>query len=166
MDEKQALLDELNDLRLPEVGILPALGWWILLFVLLCAGMALWWHRRRQRARYWLQEAHAELSALRRDVEQASSSEILSRTSRLVRRILLMAQPRREVASLQGEALLSSLDELCGQPVFTAGFGRLLLTGPYERAPDVGPHDLTALLDSVEALCQGAARRSGSGMRS
>lgn len=152
MNEQEALLAQLQDVRLPSVSHWPAPGWWLLAALavaLLAAGFAWRRHRRQQ---YWLYEADMALAALRNELSSTPAADILARASVLVRQLLLLVEQRSDVAALQGEELLDTLDSVCGKPVFSKGPGRLLASGPYQRSPETQLEELFALLDVVDLL--------------
>lgn len=152
MDERDALLAQLSGLQTPPVSHWPAIGWWLLALLLLVAIFGVLWLWQRHRQAAWRREARSELQALRATVGSRPAEEILQGASVLARRLLLIAEPRSQVAALHGEPWLERLDSAAGQPVFTHGFGRLLLEQPYQRAPQVPPDDLHALLDALTVL--------------
>ena len=136
--------------------MMPAPGWWILAaFGLLLGAVSFYWYRRYQR-KGWQREAFLELEQLRSALGDVPPARTLSSTSTLVRRVVLAARPRSDVASLHGEAWLKLLDSIVGKPVFRDGFGRLLETGPYQANPSLGENDLNELLDVVAELINAA----------
>ncbi|MGQ7843343.1 DUF4381 domain-containing protein [Granulosicoccus sp. 3-233] len=159
--ESQALLDQLKDVRIPDVSPWPAVGWWVLLVLLLVLLFVARFAYRRYQARRWQREAFAELQRLRRHSPAQPVNRTLSDCSRLTRRVLLSVLGREQVASLQGRAWLNALDDVTGQALFGSGFGRLLEAGPYQRAPEVEQHDLESLFDAIEELIRAAGRRPG-----
>ena len=104
MNETEELLSQLRGVQAPEVSAIPAYGWWILaglLIILSYLGYRIYKHYA---SRQWLREARAELLRLQTQVHDTPVAQTLADTSRLARRVLLVAQPREEVASLHGEA--------------------------------------------------------------
>ncbi|MFK7861118.1 MAG: DUF4381 domain-containing protein [Granulosicoccus sp.] len=160
MNETEALLSQLRDIQAPDVSVIPAPGWWILLAACLLSGLLFYLMSSRYRRRGWQREARATLDRLRVEAGNASVSQSLSGVSQLVRRVVLVARPREEVASLHGEAWLDELDEICGKPLFKAGFGKLLEQGPYQQNPQLSIDDLHALMDVVAELIDAAGRSS------
>jgi hypothetical protein len=77
----------------------------------------------------------------------------------------LVARPRAEVASLQGKEWLDELDAICGDSVFSSGFGELLSQGPYQRDVHLEDADMQALLDVVERFIKSAARQPAAQVR-
>lgn len=152
MDEEAELLSRLQGLEVPAVSAWPAIGWWLLAVLLLLVLFGGLWWRRRYRHDAWRREANAAIEDLRAAADREPAEVVLRRCSALARRLLLIAEPRAEVAALHGEPWLERLDAAARQPVFTQGFGRLLLEQPYQRAPQVPPHDLQALVDALAVL--------------
>jgi len=165
MNEIDALLAGMRDVHAPPVSAWPALGWWllVLLVVLLC--FFLWQLLQRRRRLQWRFEARAELATLRADLGTAPTTSILARCSALVRRLVLVAEPRTAIAGLHGEAWLEKLDTVCRQPVFSHGFGRLLLDQPYQPTPSVSTDDLESLLDAIDTLMKAVQRQQLRGRR-
>ncbi|MFK8083759.1 MAG: DUF4381 domain-containing protein [Granulosicoccus sp.] len=160
MNDTQALLSQLRDIHAPEVGLLPAPGWWIVLLVCVLIGWMLFRAFNRYQQRGWQREAKATLDRLRKEADKAPVAQSLSATSRLVRRVVLATRPREAVASLQGDAWLDELDDICGKPLFKMGFGKLLEQGPYQASPQLSHDDLNALMDVVAELIDAAGRKS------
>ncbi len=150
----------LRDLHLPApIGWWPpAIGWWLVLGVLLVlvAGGLLW--RRWQRRPRPMQRALAELAALEADVGRDRAHK-LQALSVLMRRVALTLDPREQVAGRAGADWLRWLDELDGSDRFTQGPGRWLAEAPFRPAPT------EAEWLELSALCrvwlETAARRGG-----
>ncbi len=158
MNEKEALLNQLRSVHVPEVSGVPAMGWWILLLALIVLA-AVWrlWRKRRQ-ARLWQREANGELARIRESIEQHPASITLSDTSKLARRVLLKTKGRQAVASLHGAEWLKALDDVAGRSLFADGFGSLLESSQYQRDPHVNPSDLHSLMDAMDELIRSSAR--------
>lgn len=163
MNETEALLSQLRGVQAPEVSTIPAYGWWILAALVIALIYLAYRIYKRHASRQWQREARAELLRLRMQAADAPVAQTLADTSRLARRVLLLAQPREEVASLHGEAWLVRLDQVCRKPLFTLGFGRLLEAGPYQREPAVSATDLNALFEAMDDLIASAHTRNGVG---
>ncbi len=163
--DTQALLDQLRDVQPPAVSALPAMGWWLLLLCLVLLVVAVLLAVRRHRARRWQREARVELQRLRNEVASRSVSSTLADCSQLARRVLLIVHEREDIAGLQGMPWLDALDDVCQQPLFAQGFGRLLEAAPYQRDPQISQHDLESLFDAVEELIRSVARRPSTKVR-
>ena len=113
MDEKEALLSQLKSVHVPEVSMVPAIGWWVLCACLIALVALVFWLRKKHAERLWLRQARHELKRIREQSETQAVSSTLADTSRLARQLLLLCKPREEVASLHGNAWLEALDEIC-----------------------------------------------------
>jgi HEPN domain-containing protein len=129
------LLERLSDISTPTpVSYWPQTdAWWGMAGVLVIALLYFGWrfHRRWRRDAY-RRAALAELTALKALVQQDDTA-FEHGITRLLRRAALAVSPRREVASLYGEAWLTYLDRQMGGTEFTDGAGRVLLSAPYRR---------------------------------
>jgi hypothetical protein len=120
----------LRDVHLPPAPSWwpPAPGWWIVVVVLLsCILVALFWMQRRQRRyRLWRQGFDATCGREATPGHVAAMSELLRRAAR---------RADADADRLQGEAWLRFLDGKQGR-AFSEGAGRLLLEGGYRRDVD------------------------------
>ncbi len=137
-DPHQAL--QLRDIHLPPPPPFwpPAPGWWIVAAVLLALAAwgshAAWRRLRLQRQRRHLMDVLARLES---GLVAERSPQALMQVSVLLRRLALGRFPRAQVAALTGPAWLRFLDESGGRGRFADGPGRILGSGPYQRAlPD------------------------------
>lgn len=134
-DPQQAL--QLRDIHLPPAPPFwpPAPGWWIVAAVLLAllawGAHAAWRQLRLRRQRRRLMDVLARLES---GLVSERSPEGLANISVLLRRLALMRFPRASVATLTGTAWLRFLDESGGKGRFADGPGRVLGSGPYQRA--------------------------------
>lgn len=141
----------LRDIHLPAPisGWPPAIGWWLVLalLILLSVGVvrAVYRARRMTPARLALRA----LDELQQSSEQ-DAPEKARQLSILMRRAALTLRDRRQVASLTGEAWLCWLDEMMGENEarFRQGPGKLLIEAPY-RALSTGQE-----LDGLFELCR------------
>jgi len=162
MNDKEALLNQLRDVELPEVSGMPAPGWWILLCLLLICLVACLYLLRRRKTHLWQRQAEQQLRAIRNSVGREPSVNILARCSELARKVVLAVDRRERVSHLHGEAWLEKLDDICARPEFSHGIGQLLLDQPYQKQPTVAKQDLDALLDSMQVLVSSAKGYRGS----
>jgi len=132
----------LRDIHLPEpVGWWPpALGWWLLLGLLLLATIGLVFLWRRRQGRRYRRLALAELEGL----AQLPPAELAAGLSQLLRQAALCYFPAQECAGLWGEDWLRFLDRPFNDQPFSQGIGRALLDAPYRPEASV---DGPALLD-------------------
>lgn len=149
--EQMDPLAQLKDIHLPEpVGLWPlAWGWWVLLIliVLILAWIVFLWRRQQARNRYRaLAIAELHRAKLIFDQERDVAS-YLQHVSIILRRAALTGCGDSYHANLSGEAWLQWLDNQCPaiHKNFTAGPGRVLLTGPYQKAPEADIESLHKL---------------------
>lgn len=156
--DRDALLAQLRDAHAPPVSGWPAPGWWALALLLLVLLALLLWRYRHRRRRLWQRQAQTELARIREHSSAQPVSRTLADCSTLCRRVLMVARGREHSAALHGQAWLDALDAVAGRALFAGGFGRLLEAGPYQRAPEVGQHDLESLFDAIDELIRAASR--------
>lgn len=140
----------LRDIHLPEaVGFWPpAPVWWAL--ALLLPALLFGLHRlyKRIRRRSAVKIAGKLLEAMRRE-RDGDAKRTVAALSALLRRVALSTAPRRDVASLSGDAWLHYLDCSLPDAPFTQGPGRCLADAHYRPQP---PND--AELDALFELCE------------
>jgi len=161
MDEKDALVNQLRDIELPDVSNTPAPGWWALLVLIVALVLVGIFMLQRRRATLWQRQANQQLQSIRESVEHEPSINVLTSCSELARQVVLAVDQREQVAQLHGEAWLEKLDDICARPEFTQGIGQLLLDQPYQKQPAVAKQDLDALLDSMQVLIKSANGYAG-----
>ena len=127
----------LRDIHLPDPISWwpPAIGWWLLLGLVLLMSAGLVYGVRRWRR---LTPARRALQALDRLESDSNMTvrEKLQELSVLMKRVALSLNPRAAVAGLTGENWLRWLDETAGTVGFREGPGRRLAEAPYRPAPD------------------------------
>lgn len=144
-------LKDLRDIHLPPPisHWPPAPGWFFLAgLILAVAGYVSYrllkhWHQTRAKRFALKQLIHLE----ERYHNQGSVQIITEELSILVRRTALAAFPRKEVASLEGNAWLQFLDKTGNTNLFSSGPGRILSTAPYQRK--INP-DIKSVFDVVK----------------
>lgn len=156
MKEKEALLNQMRDVALPEVSATPAIGWWLLLLLFVLLLIALVFFYRRWRARLWQRQARLELQNIRHQLGREPDNALLSRCSQLARKVVLATDHREQVAGLHGEAWLAKLDDICAKPEFSQGIGRSLLDQPYRKQSVLAEQDFNALFESMDVLINAA----------
>ena len=144
----------LRDIHLPDPisGWPPAIGWWLLLalLVLLGVGLSLWLkHRRRETP---VKRALRQLA----DIETADldTREKLQALSGLMKRVALSLDAREAVAGMSGPDWLAWLASRTGDLRFEQPLGRLLIEAPFRPQADAAAlRELLALCrDSLTAL--------------
>lgn len=122
--DAQALLTQLRDIHSPGIGGFPIAPVWFLLALALVlfvvAATAFFKRRRHKRLQMiWRHQAMQELEQIKHQSASQSASATAAACSRLLRRITLVALPRKKVAGLTGKAWLSALDKLHGSSEFS-----------------------------------------------
>lgn len=127
-------LPQLKDIHLPaDPSIWPlALGWWLLLVLLL--GIALWLFfaiRKYTHIKKHKRMLFDELTQLEKKLKLSPDKNLLAETNILLRRLALACYPDANVASLTGSGWLQFLDESGNTKDFSRGAGRILIDAPY-----------------------------------
>lgn len=143
-------LSQLRDIHLPDpVGWWPpAIGWWILAFLVLAAVIGgiywLWWRHKRLA---YKREAIKQMETIRaRYLNTQDDQQLLSELSSLLKRTAITRYGRDEIAGMAGETWLSFLDRTGHTSEFSEGSGRMLVNR-FSPAPSV---DSSELIHAVE----------------
>jgi hypothetical protein len=140
----------LKDIHLPDAALWwpPAPGWWLLLIALILMVFA------GRYFRYWLHHRSyrtlslREYKAIHQSFDQAQDYKVLlAEVSSLLRRTAISYQGRQSTASLTGADWITQLNQLSGEPCFTAEQQELLISGQYRRELQ---YDVDALFASCE----------------
>lgn len=120
------LIDLLAPVPEPDpVSMVPQTAGWIWLGLVLLAVLA---------AIIWRIRIHRKKNAYRRQaLEELKTSSDPAGIAQILRRTALVAYPRANVASLNGDAWLVFLDNSYNGNGFSSGPGRLIADGPYQR---------------------------------
>ena len=131
-------LAQLRDIHLPGPveSWPPAIGWWILLAIILLLVLAVFnWLYQRWRANRYRREALKELRQLHENYQQHGDDLLyLARFQTLLKRVALTRFSREDVASLTGESWVSFLDRTSHSQEFSMGKGQALIDGNYTPA--------------------------------
>jgi hypothetical protein len=123
-------LENLREIFLPgPVSWMPqTIGWYVVFgIVLLLAGWRVYRSFRRLRANRYRRFALEELEVIEKELQQPEKrANALAEIPVLVKRTVLSAFPRTDVAGLSGETWLAFLDKTMGGREFRKGEGRLL----------------------------------------
>ncbi len=128
----------LRDIHLPPPPSSwpPAWEWWAILALVVVVLVGLVFSIRRYRQQRLRRLALRELRQLARQLrQQGESPELLAELSRFCRRLMVYRYGYQAATALYGEEWLQRLDQELGGSEFTAGVGRVLATGPYQRQP-------------------------------
>lgn len=155
-DQTQALLSQLRGVQQSWWWdwFPPAIGWWIVIGLLVCIGVLVyrWWQRRRA-ARAWQHATLEQLEQLLAGVQadKGLADEAIAACSILMRRVALAHHPRANVAGLTDEAWLTCLDQLSQSELYTQGVGRLLAQHPFMPPQQLTSSMAIELLEAVKA---------------
>ena len=145
-------LQALHDIVEPTApALLPlAPGWYVLAVALiLVVAMALRWLWRRRQTGTYRRQALLELAALR-DTSIATPHERISALAVLLRRVALHGAPRKQVASLSGDAWIAYLSSN-SRYAPSANVASLLSHAPYAKLAAGDGTDIGAAFDYVAA---------------
>jgi hypothetical protein len=141
----------LRDIHLPEtIGWWPpAMGWWILvILILVLSTIAIWLYKRITR-KTAVKTAKKILQSIKQD-NSLDDKEKLVKLSELIRRVAVSLSPRKETASLTGQAWLEYLDSTVTGSPFASGAGKILAGGHYQKnlANDVDMSQLITICEN------------------
>ena len=145
----------LRDIHLPDAITWwpPAIGWWLLLAVIVVALFACWLLYKKITSKTAVKSATALLLSIKQ-AENKDPLETLKQLSACVRRVSISVNPRSEVASLTGEKWLKYLDQSVEGTPFSSGVGRYLSDALYRKnAPE--ELELGALVELCEHWLKG-----------
>lgn len=152
---------ELEDIHLPaQPGLWPpAIGWWLLLLLVIAAlGFATHRFRRYRQRRKHLRKIQRALTSLEPLPGKRANPQTLTEVNQLLRTLALMYFPDQDIASLTGQAWLEFLDHSGKTRAFTEGAGKLLATGPYVATLPPS-HDLHELIIVVKKWVKQVTRK-------
>ena len=135
-------LQQLRDIHLPDPPGWwpPAVGWWILGLAILAAvvGLVYAW-RYWQSKRAPLKQALAQLDELHQAFleNRLDAVAYADQADRLIKRVLIHAGHRRDVARLSGQAWVDYLSSILDDPEFSTHAGRALGDQRFEPHPDL-----------------------------
>ncbi len=142
----------LKDIHLPEPISWwpPALGWWLLLALILGVIAFIFlvrWLYLRYRKPAWYYDAKQLLQTIEYQYKtQADANVCLRELSMLLRRVSLSHDPDPLVASLTGKAWLRYLDKILPQAKFNTELGQLLITIPFQNKSNIESRQVFKLL--------------------
>lgn len=127
----------LREIHLPEAVAWwpPAIGWWLLVFLVLAlVWLGFWFFRRLLHSKKAVRSAKKLLAELKND-SSLDQAQKLAKLSMLLRRVAISLSPDKTVAGLTGQAWLQYLDRNTTGGPFNEGVGRLLMESPYRQLP-------------------------------
>ena len=141
----------LRDLHLPEpIGWWPpAMGWWLVLGLLIALGIGAFLLIQRHRRATPLKRAFEALKELesRTDIK---AEERLQSISAIIKRFAMSIAPREEVAGLSGDAFFEWIKARINDQSFSSFRLELLRTSPYQRISE--DLDLDVLMTDCRQL--------------
>jgi len=149
-------LQQLRDVHLPPDPAWwpPALGWWMVALGAIALVVWLIWkaisaYQKRapiRAAKHLLGDAHEQYQA-----GAISAVDYLHRSNELLKRLLVRALGREDLAPLSGSRWLQALDQLSGSTAFSDGPGKALGDARFEAAPQIDVETLHPQLQQVLA---------------
>lgn len=152
--EPQDPLAQLRDIHLPDAVSAwpPAPGWWLLAAIII----ALLCYLAVRIKKHWQQNNYRKL-ALKQlaELNQDQPIAYLQQLNQLLKRTALVANPNKDIASLNGEKWLTflSTESLSDKKTlmdFQQGAGQVLAQGPYAPLSTANKINITALEDLAQ----------------
>jgi len=140
--DKAELLALLHDVQVPQVSAWPAPGWWVLGFLFIAWLVAIMLNKKRQRVyaqNAWRREALDKLSDIETRLPSADDEQrhqLVKEVSSLLRRVMMQASGRSQVAGLTADAWLNELNAINSDTQLDASLHRLLTDIPYQTVPN------------------------------
>lgn len=150
----------LKDIHLPDMSLWwpPALGWWVLLILIvgLVVGLPYLWRWLKHKSVKKLSLIEFQQITKTFD-QQEDKRRLVGELSTLLRRILMSYQGRHDTAALSGTNWVEHLNELVAEPCFSHEEEGLLAQGQYQRDPDF---DTQRFMQNCEGWINALPRRS------
>lgn len=134
-------LPQLQDIHLPtSPGIWPlAIGWWILLTLIIFLGVWLLLRIRRQaKLKKQRDMIFSLLDNLEKKLKEKPGNDVIAEINTLMRQLAINYYPRNIIASLTGANWLDFLDLSGKTKNFSRGAGRILIDAPYQPEDHAG----------------------------
>ncbi len=138
----------LRDIHLPaSIHWWPlAMGWWILLGLVIALILGLFLFRKFAQRTYLKKQAKRALDRIEHKLLSGRQAiECLSDLSVLLRQLTVKKNPLSDFAGLTGEKWLKFLDQPLDKPEFSQGVGQVLLLGPYQK--EAKKEDVSQLIE-------------------
>jgi len=151
----------LRDIHLPDAVSWwpPAIGWWILLTVIL---LTIYFIPKLYR---WLtfiplhkvtNEAFLEIKDEYR--QHQDNTQLVQSLSKLLRQISMTYHGREKVAHLTGEKWVGSLNTLTEKDYFSSELKNIIINAPYQKNNNI---DTTELLDATQQWINALPKKAG-----
>ncbi|MCF6189025.1 MAG: DUF4381 domain-containing protein [Cocleimonas sp.] len=143
---------QLQDIHLPEnASFWPlALGWWLLLAVLI---VVIAWLivkiLKRAKQRKYRAKIFARFDDLEKKLKTKPSNAVIAELNTLLRQLAVNYYPRSKTASLTGGEWLQFLDQSGGTQGFSRGAGRILIEAPYRLEKEIENLNIKELIPLI-----------------
>ncbi len=150
----------LKDIHLPDMSLWwpPAVGWWVLLILLIALAVGLPYFWRWMKHKSLKKLSIAEFEKITKTFDQKEDKRrLVGELSTLLKRILMSYRGRLDTAALSGKNWIEHLNELVPESCFSDEEEALLAQGQYQRDPDF---DIQSLIQNCERWINALPRRS------
>jgi len=148
--------DTLRDIHLPDAVSWwpPAIGWWILVALILLALYFIPKLYRRFTFKPLNKVANLAFQQIINDFQKHNNAtKLIQETSKLLRQICMSYMGRESSAQLTGDNWIASLNALTSEDYFSSDVSQLIISAPYQKNIDIDPQILiTATQCWIEAL--------------
>ena len=143
--------DNLRDIHLPDAISWwpPAIGWWILLALVIAAFIFIPKLYRRMTCTPLNKVANITFKNIVTEYkENNNDSTFVIETSQFLRQIAMSYYDRKEVAQLTGDKWIQALNNLIEQDYFSDDIKQTLVNAPYQKNIDI---DTEQLINAVQS---------------
>ncbi len=152
---------QLQDIHLPESASFwpPALGWWLLLAVLvvLIAWLIVKTLKRIKQRKYRA-KIFTKFDVLEKKLKDKPNNAVIAEINTLLRQLAVTYYPRSKIASLTGGDWLHFLDQSGGTQGFSRGAGRILIEAPYRLEKEVENLNIKELIPLIRSWAHKVVR--------
>ena len=145
-------LAELRDIHLPSAisAWPPAIGWWIVTAITLCAiFFALWFLYKKHQGNAYRRQAENELQLIHQDWQETqNTSRYLQAANALLRRVSNNAYPQKNTTSLTEQNWIDFLNTSAKKPLFNKEVSKQLTQDIYAKESNA---NIVNLHKSIEA---------------
>ena len=150
MDITEQTANNLRDIHLPDAISWwpPAIGWWILLALIIIAFVFIPKLYRRMTYTPLNKVAHITFQNIVTDYKNNNDeSAFVIETSKFLRQIVMSYCGREEIAQLTGDKWIQTLNSITEQDYFSSEIKQTLLNAPYQKSISI---DAEQLINSVQ----------------
>lgn len=151
----------LRDIHLPDAVSWwpPAIGWWILLVIVI--SIIIFLPRLYRRVTY-IPLNKIALQSFENIIASYNNSnnpvELITATSKLLRQVAMSYHPREEVACLTGEEWIDLLNTMTSEPIFNQEIKELLMNAPYQEYAQINSEQF---INNMTNWFQGLPKKPG-----